>query len=219
MPDTNAQTRASYDRVAADYGARFQDEMDHKPFDRRMLNWLIDRVGALGPICDLGCGPGQIARYLHSQGAETFGIDLSQKMVEQARALNPGLRFEQGDVLALTPVADQAFGGIAAFYCLIHIPPQQLPTALAEIYRVLRPDGTLLMTFHIGQEVRHLDEWWGQPVDLDFHFYEREAIKARLAEAGFTLEEAIERDPYPDIEVATRRAYLFARRPMVRSTP
>jgi SAM-dependent methyltransferase len=218
MPDTNEHTRASYDRVAADYATRFQGEMDHKPFDRRMLDWLIERVGALGPICDLGCGPGQIARYLHSRGAEACGIDLSQAMVEQARALNPGLRFEQGDMLALTHIADKAFGGIAAFYCLIHIPPDWLPTALAEIYRVLRPGGALLVTFHIGQEVRHLDEWWGQPVDLDFHFYEREAMKARLAETGFALEEAIERDPYPDIEVATRRAYLFARRPPVITT-
>jgi hypothetical protein len=49
---------------------------------------------------------------------------------------------------------------------------------------------------------------------VDFLFYGREEMKANLATAGFTLEEALERDPYPpEIEHQSRRAYLFARRP------
>ena len=55
--------QSSYDRVAADYAEHFHDEMAKKPFDRKMLDWLAERVGALGVICDMGCGPGQIARY------------------------------------------------------------------------------------------------------------------------------------------------------------
>ena len=55
----------------------FKDEMDDKPFDRDCLDRLARAVGDLGPICDLGCGPGQIARYLHRQGVKTLGVDLS----------------------------------------------------------------------------------------------------------------------------------------------
>ena len=63
--------------------------MDDKPFDRDCLDRLAREVGDLGPICDLGCEPGHIARYLHSQGVETLGVDLSPNMVAETRRLNP----------------------------------------------------------------------------------------------------------------------------------
>ncbi|MBO0862354.1 MAG: hypothetical protein J2P21_28420 [Chloracidobacterium sp.] len=69
------------------------------------------------------------------------------------------------------------------------------------------------MTFHIGQEERHIAEWWNKPVSLDFYFFETEEIKVQLTQAGFGLEEVIERDPYPAVEVQTRRAYVFAEKP------
>jgi SAM-dependent methyltransferase len=205
--------QTSYDRVAAEYAARFGDEMSYKPFDRVMLDWLIAKVDGLGPICDMGCGPGQIARYLHSRGAPACGIDLSPEMVAQARRLNPEIPFQQGDMLALTGVGAETLGGIAAFYTLIHIPRERMVRAMTDLKRVLRPGGALLVTFHIGQQIVHLDEWWDRPVSLDFIFLERPEMKAFLREAGFELEEAIERDPYPDVEHQSRRAYLFARKP------
>jgi SAM-dependent methyltransferase len=85
IPD--AQT--GYDLVADEYAAHFRDKLDGKPFDRKMLDWLVEQVNGLGLICDLGCGPGQVARYLQSRGAKVCGIDLSAEMVKRARALNP----------------------------------------------------------------------------------------------------------------------------------
>lgn len=212
MNQTPNQTQKSYDSVAADYAEHFRDEMRKKPFDRKMLEWLNEKVADLGTICDLGCGPGMIAGYLSEKGASVCGIDLSAKMVEQARRLNSHIRFEQGDVLDLKNVEDDSFGGAAAFYSIIHVPPERVVDALREIRRVLVPGGVLLLTFHIGNETRHLDEWFEQEVNLDFYFFERERMKNLLIEAGFRLEEAIERDPYPEVEVQTRRAYVFARK-------
>ena len=204
--------RTSYDRVAAEYADRFKDEMDDKPFDRDCLDRLAREVGDLGPICDLGCGPGQIARYLHRQGVETLGVDLSPKMVAEARRLNPEIHFHQGDMLSL-PDADNSWGGIAAFYCIIHIPREQVVDALREMKRVLKPGGILLVTFHIGEETKHIDEWWEKQVNLDFIFYLPDQMEAWLKEAGFDLLETLVREPNPEVEVTTRRAYLFARNP------
>jgi SAM-dependent methyltransferase len=209
----SVKLQAGYDPVAEDYAREFCDEMSRKPFDRKMLDWLAEKVNGLGTICDLGCGVGQAAGYLRSRGASVCGIDLSMEMVKQARRLNPEIDFQQGNMLALAEIADDSFGGIAAFYSIIHIPRPSLVDALLEMKRVLRPGGRLLLTFHIGQEVRHLAEWWNKPVSLDFYFFETEEIKSYLKKAGFELEEVIERDPYPDIEVQTRRAYIFARTP------
>jgi GNAT superfamily N-acetyltransferase/SAM-dependent methyltransferase len=205
--------QSSYDRVAEEYAGRFRDEMDKKPFDRKMLDWLAEKAGGSGLVCDLGCGPGQIAGYLHGRGTPACGIDLSAEMVRQARRLNPEIPFQQGDMRALTEVEDNTYGGIAAFYSIIHIPRPTAVEVLRKMKRVLRSGGALLLTFHIGQKTLHLDEWWGKEVFLDFHFFETEEMKGYLSAAGFELEEVIERDPYPDIEVQTRRAYIFARKP------
>jgi SAM-dependent methyltransferase len=213
MDETTLNTQASYDQVAKEYAEKFKDEMDDKPFDRRCLDRLAREVGELGPICDLGCGPGQIARYLHRNGVETLGVDLSPKMVAEARRLNPEIPFHQGDMLSL-PDPDHAWGGIAAFYCIIHIPRVRVTQALSEMRRVLKPGGRLLLAFHIGDEIKHLDEWWEKPVNLDFAFYPSDEMESWLKETGFEAVETLIREPDPQVEVATRRAYLFARKPV-----
>jgi len=212
MKKVTEDTQTSYDAVAPEYAKRFKDEMDDKPFDRDCLDRLAREVGELGPICDLGCGPGQIAQYLQRQGLKTLGVDLSTKMVEEAKRLNPDIHFHQGDMLS-PPDADNSWGGIAAFYCIIHIPRAQIVAALREMKRVLKPGGVLLITFHIGTEIEHLDEWWEKPVNLDFAYYQPNEMEGWLNEAGFDLEETIARKPNPEVEVATQRAYLFARKP------
>ena len=214
MNETILNTQTSYDQVAVEYAEKFKDEMDDKPFDRDCLDRLALEVGNLGPICDLGCGPGQIARYLHRQGVETLGVDLSPRMVAEAQRLNPEIHFHHGDILSL-PDADDSWGGIAAFYCIIHIPREQVVDALQEMKRVLKPGGVLLVTFHIGDEVKHIDEWWEKPVNLDFAFYQPDEMEYWLKAAGFALIETLVREPNPEVEVATRRAYIFAKKPKV----
>ena len=204
-------TQNSYDRVAAEYTARIADELSHKPFDRKMLDWLHEKAGA-GLICDIGCGPGHIAAYLPAQGAEVYGIDLSPGMIEQAKARNPNISFMVDDMMIIATISDASYSGIAVFYTLIHLTREQLPTAMRELWRVLKPGGVILATFHIGQETRHFDEFFGAQVNLDFIFFETHEIRAFLEGAGFRIEEAIERDPYPEYEVATRRGYVFARK-------
>ena len=206
-------TRASYDSVAVEYGERYKDEMDDKPFDRDCLDRLVRDVGDLGPICDLGCGPGQIARYLHRRGVPTLGVDLSANMVAEAQRLNPEIHFHQGNMVSL-PDADNSWGGIAAFYCIIHIPREQIVEALLDMKRVLKPGGILLVTFHIGTEIKHLEEWWDKPVDLDFAFYLPSEMEDWIKEAGFERVETLIREPNPQVEVATQRAYLFAKKPI-----
>jgi ubiquinone/menaquinone biosynthesis C-methylase UbiE len=202
----------SYTQVAGEYVARIFDELDHKPLDRQVLDRFARQVREVGPACDMGCGPGHVARYLHSQGLPVCGVDLSPGMIEQARKLNPEIEFNLGNMASLE-IEEETWGGIAAFYSIIHIPPAEVVQALHELKRVLRPAGMLLLAFHIGQESVHVDELWGQPVSLDFTFYQPEAMAGYLAAAGFEVEEVIERPPYENVEYPSRRAYIFARKP------
>lgn len=200
----------SYDRVARTYGDRIAGELAHKPFDREILARFADGVRGRGPVCDAGCGPGHVAAHLAGLGIEVVGVDLSPGMVAEARRRFPALEFRTGDLLALDGPPG-GWAGIAAMYSILHAPPEEHPRMFAGLRARLRPGGLLLLAFHLGTGVLHLDDWWGVPVDLDFRFLEREPVEAALAAAGFTMEESTERDPYPDVEHPSRRAYLLAR--------
>src|SRR5580765_3905417 len=84
----------SYDRVADQYVAHIFDELRHKPLDRQLLDRFAESVHGHGPACDMGCGPGQIARYLHERGVDVCGVDVSAGMLECARRLNPEIEFQ-----------------------------------------------------------------------------------------------------------------------------
>jgi SAM-dependent methyltransferase len=206
-----AETQSSYDEVAEEYVLRIFNELEHKPLDRALLKRFAADIKNSGLACDMGCGPGQVARYLHECGVTVCGIDLSQGMIEQARRLNPDIEFKQGDMMALD-IEDEAFGGIVAFYSIIHIARDQVVLALQELKRVLKPDGLLLLSFHVGDEVVHLDEWWGKRVSVDFTFFQRQEMEGYLQSAGFEMEECIERPPYEDVEHPSQRVYFFARK-------
>jgi len=99
-----------------------------------------------GNVLEVGSGPGRLAVQLAREAPDTTltGVDISDAMVERAarRAAGAGLservRFEVGDVGAL-PLADQEFDGVMSTLSLHHWPDPA--RGLAEIYRVLKPDG------------------------------------------------------------------------------
>lgn len=202
-------TQASYDRVADEYARRMLGELEHKPLDRQLLDRFAAQTAVKGRVADLGTGPGQIARYLHDHGVDAFGLDLSPAMVERARQAHPGMEFRQGDMRAL-PLPDESLAGMTAFYSIIHIPRAEVIDVLKEARRVLRPGAPLLLSFHRGSEIRHFEALWEQPVSLDFIFFEREEMLGYLSEAGFIVDEVIERDPYRGVEAQTQRVYVFA---------
>jgi ubiquinone/menaquinone biosynthesis C-methylase UbiE len=211
MTEPHDSTRRSYDAVAGAYADGLRDELAGKPLDRALLTALIEQAPAGTTIGDLGCGPGHVTGWLAAHGATAAGIDLSAGMIEVARREQPGAEFRVGDLLSL-PAADGEFGAVVAFYSIIHLAPGELPAALAEMHRVVRPGGLALLAFHIGTEVRHFSDWLGQDVDVDFRFYEPDDVAALLEAAGFAMQARLERRAYP-AEVDTRRAYLLAGHP------
>jgi ubiquinone/menaquinone biosynthesis C-methylase UbiE len=132
-------------------------------------------------------------------------------MIECARKLHPTIEFQQADMEAL-PVPNETWAGIVAFYSLIHVPRERVVATLREFRRVLRPRGLLLLAFHIGAEVVHLDEWWNHRVSIDFVFFRSDEVEGYLTTAGFEVERSTERDPYPpEVEHQSRRGYIVAR--------
>lgn len=207
MPERrwNPDLAGTYDRVAQAYAAQFFTELERKPFDRALLDRLADDLRGRGRVCDLGCGPGHVGRYLAERGVEVFGIDLSPGTVALARELNPALRFECGDMRALS-LADASLAGIVAFYSVIHLERAALPQALGEMARVLVPGGTLVLAFHGGEGEVHADDWLGQGVSVDATLFQPDEMVRALEAAGLLVEETLTRAPY-DFEYPSLRVY------------
>jgi SAM-dependent methyltransferase len=203
--------RESYDRLAEEYTHRIADELQHKPLDRELLDRFARQTSGRGEVCDMGCGPGHVARYLRNAGASVFGLDLSTGMLAQARKLNPEIRFREGNMSDLD-IADGALAGIAAFYAIVNFSRESLLTVFREMHRVLHSRGLLLLAFHVGNEVLHEDELWGQKISMDFLLFPPREIVCDLEAVGFVVEEVVEREPYPNVEYPSRRAYVFARK-------
>ena len=212
MGENLEQTRKSYDLVAEEYVRRLYHELESMPLDCEVLERFARAVRDQGLVCEIGCGPGQVARYLHERGVAVVGLDLSPRMVELARQLNPGIEFQQGDMAKL-PAQDRSWAGIVAFYAIIHLPRSEVVAVLREWWRVLQPGGLALLSFHRGQQVQHVDTLWDKQVSLDFTFFECTEMENYLRTAGYVVQERRERGPYPGIEVETQRCYVLAHKP------
>lgn len=96
-------------------------------------------------VLDLGCGGGRTAATLHREGiADVWGLDPSPYLLQHAARMHPQVRFVQG-VMEELPFPDGRFGGVTASFVFHEVPPQFIRRGLAEIARVLRPGGLLLV--------------------------------------------------------------------------
>ena len=205
---SKSDLQVGYDRVAEHYATEFFEELRRKPFDCQLLDEFANSVKGAGDVCELGCGPGQVARYLKDRGVNMRGIDLSPEMVRVATRLNPDIPFQQGDMLSLT-LEDDSLAAIVLFYSIIHIKREDVTRALQEMNRVLTPGGRLFLTFHAGEGELHRDEWYGETVSIDFGLFQGNEMLNYLEAAGFGDIKMVERAPY-EFEYPTTRVYALA---------
>ncbi|MBP1780720.1 SAM-dependent methyltransferase [Micromonospora sp. HB375] len=208
--DWLADTRISYDTVAVGYADQVRDALASEPYLQVSLALFADMVQAAvdGPVADVGCGPGHVTAHLSKLGVDAFGIDLSPKMIDVARRDNPGLRFEVGSMTDLS-LGDASVAGLVAFWSLIHVPDDAVPTVFGHFRRVLRPGGPLLLGFHVGDGSRLKTQGYGgHPMRVYVHRRQPDQVTAWLRDAGFTVEAQLMLNldqPFPG-------AVLFARR-------
>ena len=209
------EVRAAYDAIAEEYAASYPTTEPEAAVDLAMVDHFVRLVteGGGHRVLDAGCGTGRMARYLADRGLSVTGVDLSPGMLAMARRDHPDLEVREGSLLAL-PVEDSAFDGVLLWFSLIHLTDDELPSALAEAFRVVRPGGHVLAAFQVGDGPVDLGERLralGHDLTLVRHQRGTKAVLDALAAAGFVKEARLVRQPVGREQFP--QAFLLARRP------
>jgi SAM-dependent methyltransferase len=188
--------RESYDRVADAYVEGRFGELEPEPWLRAGLAAFAESVRGLGPVLDVGCGPGHVTAHLAGLGLDVSGLDLSPKMIEHARRHYPEIRFTVGSSTTLE-LAPASLGGILGFWSLFNLPRAVLPEVLAAFADALVPGGQALVGTHVGDGDLHRTEGYGGlPVDWTSHYWQPEQLLEMLVAAGL--------EPVAELRLAPR---------------
>ncbi len=202
--------RSSYDRVADNYVAMGFGDLAPEPWLRAALTAFAEEVNGLGPVLDVGCGPGTVTAYLAALDVDVSGVDLSPQMITHARRLHPELQFAVASATDLD-LAEASWGGILGWWSLFNLARDVLPEVLASFARALVPGGRLLMGTHVGEgDVVRTQAYGEVPVQWTTHLWQPEQLNAIIVSVGL--------EPTAEFRMPTRdrsraQVLLSARRP------
>ena len=151
--------------------------------------FLLAHVSPGDRVLDLGCGDGAFTAMAAEAGARAIGVDVAEAALRRARAGHPGLDFRLGPIEGPLPLEDRSVDLVWASEVIEHV--ADTARWLAEVRRVLRPGGRLLVTTpHHGRLRRtalalvrfeqHFD-----PLSDHLRFFTPGTLGALLADAGF----------------------------------
>lgn len=208
-----------YDAFADEYEMHAATAPYNALYDRPATLRLLGDVRGRR-VLDAACGPGFYLEELVARGAEAVGCDASPRMVELARRrLGAGADVRVHDLDApLQWAADQSFDLVLCALALHYV--TQRRGFLAEAFRILRPDGRLVVSTHhpttdwrrLGGsyfEVSSYTETWSQGWEVTSWRMPLTQLTAEFADAGFVIERLVE--PVPDPAMARSHPEAFAK--------
>ena len=137
-------TIATYDAAAGDFARDWHAQP--APED---LHALVRRYFTPGPTADIGCGSGREVAWLVAHGFAAVGFDASEGLLAQARARYPGLRFDNAALPDLAGIADGSFANVLCETVIMHLPRAAIAPSVARLVGILRPGGTLYLSWRI----------------------------------------------------------------------
>jgi len=207
----NSNTRQAYNLTAQKYHDLFQNEMNEKEYDRKLLDTFSTKFNNESLICDAGCGPsGHIGRYLFDKGIKVIGVDISEKCVELTRINNPNMKFECADIGSM-PFDENSFDGLISYYSIINTPKIYVSRIFAEFHRVLKPGAYLLTAVKAGTAEGYVDNLLGINTKIYSALFTQEEITAYYDQASFKLEFIDKRNPY-DFEINNERIFAIGKK-------
>jgi SAM-dependent methyltransferase len=109
-----------------------------------------------GPTVDIGCGSGRDVAWLDANGYEVSGYDASEGMLQLARALYPNMHFGVATLPELAGLVPGSYENVLCETVIMHLPPEAIGPAIRSLLRLLRPSGTMYLSWRVtgGESMR-----------------------------------------------------------------
>jgi len=216
----------AYEKLARRYAALIDDKVENAYYERPATLSLLPNVGGMR-VLDAGCGSGRYIEWLLDHGAEVVGVDVSPKMLRQARK-RVGKRAElyRADLgKPLSFLKSGYFDLVLAPLVLDYI--KDWVPLFAEFNRVLKGFGILVFScghpfsaFERRPDIDYfatglVEECWrgfGTPVVVPCYRRPVGAILTSLVDAGFALERFLEPQAGEEVKKLDPEAYERRRR-------
>ncbi len=149
----DTQTVAAYDTLAETFAREWREQP--APDDLYALLRRVFKAG--GDTVDIGCGAGREVAWLNANGYPAVGYDASAGLLEAARTQYPGLSFRRAMLPELVGIAEGAFDNVVCETVIMHLPPAQIGAAVRRLRALLRPGGTLYLSWRVTPEADQRD--------------------------------------------------------------
>lgn len=177
--DVLAEVRGAYGARVDEYTAVLGSIESTHELDRKLISeWSQPLVG---PVLDVGCGPGHWTDFLARHDVAAEGIDVVPEFVAVARERFPHVPFRTASLTELDVPTGYA-GGILAWYSLIHLAPEDMLAALRELARCTFPGGGLLVGFFEGVTVEPFPH-----TVTTAYYWPLDTMRRHLVDAGFDV--------------------------------
>lgn len=180
----STQVQAAYDIIAPVYASRNSGAFPESLLP--LAQKFVTHIGA-GELVEVGCGVGRDMAWFEAQGVRVTGFDLSSAMLAYARQVARGYLL-MADMRNIA-FCDAHFDGAWCCASLLHLPKQEAPLALREIYRILKPGGMLGLSVQQGTFEGWEEGGYVAGVKRFFARYTADEMTSLLAECGFITQE------------------------------
>lgn len=177
------ETFKTWNKIASLYQDKFMDlDLYNDTYD--FICSSLDEANS--KILEIGCGPGNITKYLLSNRPDfdIFGIDISPNMIKLARKNNPTANFAVFDSRKIDEIKTK-YDGIVCGFCLPYLSMQDSRKLISDCYNLLNKNGLIYISFVEGDPMKSDFQVSSSGDRSYFYFHNLEDLKTQLIEDKF----------------------------------
>jgi 2-polyprenyl-3-methyl-5-hydroxy-6-metoxy-1,4-benzoquinol methylase len=148
----DTRTLHAYDTDAAGFAKQWRDQPAPGDMYALLARWFRP-----GPTVDIGCGAGRDVAWLAANGFEARGFDASERLLREAREAYPSLGFAHATLPELAGVERGHFENVLSETVIMHLDPEVIGAAVRSLVALLRPGGTLYLSWRVTDDTSMRD--------------------------------------------------------------
>lgn len=180
MKDKNMIAVDTYNKIAQEYDEEFGNDYSDTPYVDKFLNYLEGKK-----VLDIGCGVGNLTKYIMDKGFNVEGIDLSKEMLNIAKQKYSDIKFYEMNMKEIT--LRKKYDGIMLAYSLFHLTKKEVIEVLPKYYDLLNSNGKILLILQYGQGERIVDEPLKEGLKIFINYYSQDEIIEILKNNSFKI--------------------------------